>query len=315
MRMNNSPSKVLIVDDTPENMEIIGKFLETEGYDLYLADNGWSAIELVKNNEFDLILMDVMMPGLDGFETFAEMKRLNSRFDIPLIFLTAKVDIESIVKGFEIGGADYIRKPFNSLELRARIKHQLELRSMRLVIDAQNQFLLEANEALKNASMFDPLTKLFNRREILTRLEHEINRFERNGKVFSVLLGDLDYFKKINDSYGHHFGDEVLIRISEVFLEAIRKQDTVARWGGEEFLFLLPETDDEGARVLAEKLLAAIESTHFEVNDERINVSMTFGSCCYKSHESIEVFIDKADQALYAGKNNGRKQVVVWQDQ
>lgn len=152
MKLSEVSSKILIVDDTPENMEIIGKLLESEGYDLYLADSGWSALELVKNNVFDLILMDVMMPGMDGFETFSELKRLNDDFDTPLIFLTAKVDIDSIVKGFEMGGADYIRKPFNSLELRARVKYQLELRYMRKKIEEQNRYLIEAYEALKNVS-------------------------------------------------------------------------------------------------------------------------------------------------------------------
>lgn len=312
MRLRDNPPKVLIVDDTPENMEIIGKLLESEGYDLYLADNGRSAIELVSYNSFDLILMDVMMPELDGFETFSEIKRLDEGFDVPLIYLTAKVDIESIVKGFEMGGADYIRKPFNSLELKARVKHQLDLRQMRQKIEDQNQALLEANERLKTASLTDPLTTLFNRREILLRVEHEIARFERNGNIFSILIGDIDDFKRINDEHGHQVGDDVLKQVSKVFLEQIRKQDTVARWGGEEFIFLLPQTDDVGVLVLAEKLRSTVESTQIKTERGVIRITMTFGCCSFQKMERLEAFIDKADQALYTGKKNGKNQVFVW---
>lgn len=312
MMFTNEAPRILIVDDTHENMEIIGKSLEKEGYDLYVANDGYSAIELVGKIEFDLILMDIMMPGLDGYETISKIKQLNPNFNTPLIFLTAKADIDSVIKGFEMGGADYIRKPFNSLELKARVKYQVELRQLRAKIEYQNKCLKEANDELKRYAITDPLTRLFNRREIISRIQNEMDRFERSGRKFSIIIGDIDYFKQINDTYGHRVGDEVLQKIAQIFLENIRKQDSVARWGGEEFLFVLPETEDHGALILGEKLKMAVQQGNFGDEGQGFKVTMTFGVCCYTVPQKADDFIGKADQALYIGKSNGRNQVVLW---
>lgn len=305
--------RILIVDDTHENMEIIGRLLETEGYDLYLADNGYSAIELSEKFDFDLILMDVMMPNLDGFETFLKIKNIRKDSIPPVIFLTAKVDVESIIMGFEIGGADYVKKPFNGLELKARVKYQLELRRMRKEIEIKNRFLEEANAQLKEYATLDPLTKLYNRREVMERIQYEANRFERTEKAFSVIIADIDFFKQVNDTYGHQFGDFVLQKLSDLFLQTLRKQDSAARWGGEEFLMLLPDTEADGAFVLAETLRKKIMKMLFEKDENHVNITMTFGVSTFTDKESIEEVINKADQALYEGKASGRNQTRIWE--
>jgi diguanylate cyclase (GGDEF)-like protein len=309
--MRDRQARILIVDDTHENMEIIGKMLEQEGYDLYLADNGVSAIDLVEKIDFDLILMDIMMPDMDGFETTVAIRQLKPDADVPVILLTAKVDIESVVKGFEIGAADYVRKPFNALELKARVKYQLSLGWMRSEIEFKNRCLQEAYDQLKQCAILDPLTKLFNRSEIMERLQHEINRFERSGKTFSILIGDIDDFKQVNDTYGHQFGDFVLQTMSDLFVENLRKQDSVSRWGGDEFLFLLPETDEAGAVILAEKLRKAIEESSIVHANHQVSMTMTFGICCFEQVQSYEALIDRADEALYQGKADGRNRVAV----
>lgn len=309
--MMDRQARILIVDDTHENMEIIGRVLEQEGYDLYLADNGALAIDLVGKIDFDLILMDIMMPDLDGFETTVAIRHLKPDSNIPVILLTAKADIESVVKGFEVGAADYVRKPFNALELKARVKYQLELGRLRSELEYINCCLQEAYDQLKQYAMLDPLTKIFNRREILNRLQHEINRFERNGKAFSILVGDIDYFKRVNDTYGHQFGDLVLQTLSDLFQKKLRSQDSVARWGGEEFLFLLPETDIAGAVVLADKLRKVIEATTIMHLQQSVNVTMTFGVCSIDHVKDYEELISKADEALYRGKAQGRNCVAI----
>lgn len=148
---NTSEVRILIVDDTAENMEIIGKTLEKEGYDLYIADSGESALELVKSNGFDLILLDIMMPDMDGFEVLQQLKALPNGMNTPVMFLTGKVEVESIVKGLEMGAVDYIRKPFNIMELKARVHQQIEMALVRRALEARVQYLEKRNETLEKA--------------------------------------------------------------------------------------------------------------------------------------------------------------------
>lgn len=314
MLMPIEPYRILIVDDTPENMEIIGKLLESEGYDLYLAENGQSALVLAQKVDFDLILLDIMMPELDGFQTYSEIKKLKPLDPTPVIFLTAKVDIESVIKGFEIGGADYVRKPFNGLELKARVKYQLQLRSMRQEIAYQNRCLQEANQKLQAYATTDPLTQLFNRRKITELIQYEMERSKRNQTSFSIMIGDIDHFKNVNDSHGHSFGDFVLEKTSRRLIESVRSQDSVARWGGEEFLILMPETDAEGAGTLAEKLRAIISETAYEYSAGVLHITMTFGVCSYNGTQSFEQLVKCADDALYYGKEQGRNRVILWNE-
>lgn len=311
MDIINSQIKILLVDDIRMNLEIAGKTLEKEGYDLYIADNGFTALDLVRETVFDLILLDIMMPEMDGFETCRKIRQNKRNLDIPIIFLTAKADIDSIVTGFDLGAVDYIRKPFNYLELIARVKTHVELKKTREELRRKNIKLKEAYEQLKIVAKTDPLTGLINRREMIERIEYEMVIYERSKVNFTLIIGDIDFFKKVNDTYGHECGDKVLASISRIFTKNTRKQDSVGRWGGEEFLFLLPNTNQEQGAVLAEKLRTVIERTGFYKENIKLSLTITFGVCSIKAGQSVNELISDADKALYEGKRRGRNCVVV----
>jgi len=313
IKFDNRQIRILVVDDTPANLEIAVKILEQEHYDLYIADSGSSALELIEKIDFDLILMDIMMPTMDGFETYTLIKEHEKNKDLPIIFLTAKVDIDSVVKGFELGAVDYIRKPFNGLELKARVRNHVELKKIREEAEQKNKSLLEAYETLEIIATTDPLTTLLNRREMLKRMEYERVNFERNQLPFSIIIADIDFFKKVNDTYGHDCGDHVLASVADILKENARKQDSISRWGGEEFLLMLPETDSNGAAILAEKLRIKIGESIFSTDTAEVKITMTFGISVFKGNEALDKLISKADVALYQGKESGRNRVVIFQ--
>lgn len=313
--IENNQIKILLVDDTPVNLEIAGKVLEKEGYNLYITDNGLDAIDLVNETAFDLILLDIMIPEMDGFQICKTIKDNESYKEIPVIFLTAKVDIESIIYGFELGGVDYIRKPFHSLELLARVKTHVELMKMREELKTKNSKLQEAYNQLMILSKTDFLTKLYNRREMLERMEYEKVRHERSKASFCLLMGDIDFFKEVNDTYGHESGDLVLVTISELFINHTRKQDSVGRWGGEEFILLLPETTAAEGAILAEKLRKLVEEKVFSHKDNNFKVTISFGVSDYKSGQTLDILISDADRALYEGKKRGRNCIVIGEGQ
>jgi diguanylate cyclase (GGDEF)-like protein len=247
-----------------------------------------------------------MMPDMDGFETYNYIRNTENNIRTPIIFLTAKVDVENVVKSFEMGAVDYIRKPFNTMELKARVKTHIELSKMREELARKNKLLQEANDELKILASTDPLTSLVNRRTLLFLLDKEQSRFKRNNKPFSIIIADIDSFKRVNDTYGHNFGDYVIASIADLFRKSVRAQDCIARWGGEEYLILMPETDCTGAVIIAEKLRNTIESFVFQNNDISIHVTMTFGVSSYDNIMDTDLLINKADSALYSGKEKGK---------
>jgi diguanylate cyclase (GGDEF)-like protein len=216
--------------------------------------------------------------------------------NIPVIFITAKGDTEDILEGFGVGAVDYIMKPFRLEEVYVRVKTHLILSAAlkKLTLDSET----------------DPLTGLFNRRTFMQKIENEALRFKRTQKPFSILFGDIDLFKKINDTYGHLAGDAILVSISHILNTEKREIDQVARWGGEEFLILLPETNLKGAVQLGNKIRKSISAKPITHEGQEINVTMSFGVSEYNSETHIEKTIDLADQRLYLAKNSGRNKVV-----
>jgi two-component system, cell cycle response regulator len=333
MVLSRNKSLILIVDDNPQNLQIIGEKIEQTGYDTAIATNGNQAYDFAKINQPDLMLLDIMMPMVDGFEVCRLFKNNSITRDIPIIFLTARTNYDDITKAFELGAVDYVLKPFNLLELKARIKTHLDLKKSREKLAEYNKELKNANQDLiqankiiseKNiqlsetmkqleiAARTDPLTGLLNRRRIIELIEIEAIRYARNKKLFSIVIGDIDFFKSINDSYGHDGGDFVLKTIAETISSNIRKQDSASRWGGEEFLILLPETNISGARNLTEKLREKLLDCGFTSINSDLKVPMTFGLAEFDSGQSIDSTIKKADIALYEGKSKGRNCVVVY---
>ena len=287
---------IMIVDDTKDNINILRQFLAKFGFKTKVAFNGEMALDLIPKLKPDLILLDIMMPGIDGYEVCIRLKKDAELKNIPVIFITARGDTKDVVEGFEAGAVDFIMKPFRLEEVYARVKTHLTLSAALKKLTLDNET--------------DPLTGLFNRRAFLEKIENEAIRFKRNQKPFSILFGDIDLFKKINDTYGHSAGDAILVSISHILNTEKREIDQVARWGGEEFLILLPETNLKGAVQLGNKIRKSISAKHITHEGQEINVTMSFGVSEYNSETHIEKTIDLADQRLYLAKNSGRNKVV-----
>lgn len=295
--MNSDKTKeILLVDDMPKNLQVLASQLSEVNYQITMATNGESALKSLEQSIPDLILLDINMPGLNGFETCELMKQNEAYRDIPVIFLTARDEPDDIVKGFEIGGVDYLTKPFYQAELLVRIKNILELFDLR--------------KKLEQAAITDPLTTLMNRRGMLERLEQEVSRLKRRGLSGCIILSDIDNFKSINDTLGHDYGDYVLESVANIMLKSLRKEDLVSRWGGEEFLIFLSDTDIDNGFNIIDKLRESISSYSFEFQGVTKTVTMTFGLTLYNVEQTIDQNIKVADELLYSGKTSGKNRVV-----
>jgi diguanylate cyclase (GGDEF)-like protein len=239
--------------------------------------------------------------------------------DIPVIFMTALSDTVDKLKGFEAGGVDYVTKPFDRIELMARVKAHVELRRYQEKLKLSNQRLRKVNEELREiqkqlelAAKTDQLTQLSNRRDMLEKMEYERVRFKRSQKPFVLIISDIDNFKEFNDTFGHDCGDFVLVSVANIMRSMIREGDLLARWGGEEFLFLLLETNLEGGGIVAEKVRKRIATHSYRYKELTLSVTMTFGVSVFDNDDmTIDDVLKKADQALYRGKNRGKNCVVL----
>ncbi len=309
--------KILIVDDLPMNIKMLGELLKGQ-YEIIVANNGAKSLQLAMEKQPDLILMDVMMPEMDGYTACRLLKSQPETADIPVLFITARNDSEDIVNGFAAGGNDYITKPFNVSELYARVHNHIELRKSRQAIQSYAAELEKVNRELKQllkqqeiVARYDPLTSAANRRYAIERIQDEFARYQRTKRVFSLIMADIDNFKNINDTYGHEGGDFVLKHLVALMQQNLRQQDLVSRWGGEEFLLLLPETNVNEARMAAEKVRAIITSGQFIYNDILIPVTATFGVAEFNPDLELDRNIGRADEAMYRGKKTNKNCVIV----
>lgn len=300
-------ARILIIDDSPTLRSEVIKVLQSTGLfsNFIEASNPTEGFKiLVERNNIDIILCDVVMPGMDGFK-FLAMKMARPEFsDIPVIMLTSQGEIKDKIKGLEEGASDYLTKPFDPGELIARVKAHLRIKMLQ---DA----LKKTNEQLIELSIRDVLTGLYNRRHFMEILEKEFDRTQRYGSKLAFLMIDLDHFKKINDTYGHITGDKVLVEVAKVFLKGLRKNDVVGRYGGEEFAMILPGNDINGAKIVAERYRSSIENLKIEVGPTPLKLTVTIG-CSSAPHPDIKTIndlINSADDALYRGKKLGRNRV------
>ena len=279
----NEPPRILVVDDTPENLEIVGRTLEESHFDVYVAHSGQTALELLGKVSVDLVLLDVMMPEMDGFETCQAIKSDPAQRDTPVIFMTAKVDVESVIRGFKLGAADYIRKPFNLLELLARVQTQIELRQLRLRIEHE--------------ASTDLLTGLLNQREILRRIDYEATRAARSGSSFSLLLTKITHVHEIKGRLGRTASDAMLQSAASLFQSSIRLMDSLARWSDDAFLFLLPDTDETGAEVLAASLRAHFADSRIAVDGNQDEApTLSTGVVRYRPSTTVLDLLAEAEE-------------------
>ncbi|MBW3573186.1 MAG: diguanylate cyclase [Gemmatimonadetes bacterium] len=305
-------TRILVVDDVPDNVEILDARLSSRGYEVVTATNGEEALASVSDTPPHLILLDVMMPGMDGREVARRIKEDESLPFIPIILVTALSEADDVVQGLESGADDYISKPYNFRELEARVRAMLRIKGLQDELDQKNRELELANHRLKKLSITDGLTELFNHRHVHELLQDEFERSARTGENVAVVMMDLDRFKAINDTYGHPTGDVILYETAQIIQETAREIDMVGRYGGEEFIAILPETAEDPAAAFAERVRAAVEGHVFRdgSTEVRMTVSCGVASLSAQRVDSPESLLKRADQALYQAKESGRNRVV-----
>ncbi len=288
---------ILIIDDTEANIETLTALLG-EQYDLLISLSGREALALLDEEHVDLVLLDIVLPGMDGFEVCRRIKAEKKTQDIPVIFITVKSDEDSIERAYELGGVDYITKPFRSREVLSRIKKELTLQTML--------------DELAHLASTDPLTKLYNRRHFSKISQHALALAKREQEALSVIMLDIDRFKRVNDTYGHQAGDEVIMHLAKTIMAHLRQSDFACRFGGEEFVVLLPNTSIDDARYTAEKLRKAVEENAAILsNGEAVyyTVSLGVSTVDLKSESLIDSALKRADEALFLAKEHGRNLV------
>jgi two-component system, cell cycle response regulator len=292
--------KILVADDSAISRRLLEKMLERLGYEVELAVDGQQALgALMRADGPRLAVVDWMMPGMDGLEVCRRVRQRTAPYTY-VILLTARDRQEDVLAGLDAGADDFLTKPFDAIELRAR------LRSGGRVLELQ-EALFAAVEALRHQATRDALTGLLNRGLVLDGLARELHRAEREQKPLSVVIADLDHFKRINDTHGHPAGDAVLRHAADRMRSALRGYDLVGRYGGEEFLVVLPGCDPERARQVAERLREAMAAEPMPTGNAEVHVTVSLGIAC-ATGEGVDsvALIQAADDALYRAKANGR---------
>lgn len=302
---------ILVVDDNPTNLSVLSTALKGSGYKVRVAMDGESAIEQVLEDAPELILLDVQMPGIDGFETCRRLKAVQETQDIPIIFITASADLDNKVKGLSIGAVDYVTKPFQHEEVLARVRVHLELRFLTRKVQEQAIALQLANQELHRLANLDGLTEVANRRRFDQYFEQEWRRAEREQSCISLILCDIDYFKNYNDQYGHQAGDACLRKVAQAISETLRRPgDLVTRYGGEEFAVILPNTSAQGAVHIAELICIQIEKMkilHAQSQvSSQVTLSLGISSVVPNFSQHPDELIATTDKALYLAKAKGR---------
>ncbi len=303
--------RILVVDDVEANVNLLTTHLRAVGYYVIPARDGEEALSKIGDAQPDLILLDIMMPKLNGFKVCERIKSNNATKYIPVIMVTALNDIEDKIKGQEAGADDFISKPFNKLELLTRVKSLLRIKSLHDQLNEKIAELEVAKERLRLLANTDGLTRLYNHRYFKDFLMRELDRAGRHQLSISVVMIDIDYFKHYNDTNGHQAGDHLLRKIARLFAENIRKIDMAARYGGEEFALVLLETNKTSAAIAAEKIRGIVEEFHFEHEETQPNgkITISMGVATYpEDATSFDLLIGCADRRLYFAKENGRNQ-------
>ncbi|MBN2259060.1 MAG: diguanylate cyclase [Clostridiales bacterium] len=323
--MKKYKTNILIVDDTRANIISLEAILESASMNILTASSGGDALKMLLTESVDIVLLDVQMPDMNGFEV-AELMRQNSKTkNIPIIFITAiNKEEKYIFKGYELGAVDYLYKPINNEILKSKINVFVKLREQVKIIESKTKELEEkivqleiAEKKLNQLARIDDLTGVYNRRAFEEKFESEWFRSLRNKNHFSLLMIDIDDFKFFNDTYGHLEGDQCLKRVANAIEKTLKRPfDEIARFGGEEFIVLLPETDNEGARTVANDIRIAIEDLKMvnELSETSKYVTVSIGVAEKVPTREMDKnsLIDAADKALYKAKRSGKNRVCVY---
>jgi two-component system cell cycle response regulator len=310
--MERNKKRILVVDDHEDNIELLRARLEARGYEVEGASDGQAALDAVKRVCPDLILLDVMMPKMDGIEVVRRLKANSDLPFIPVIMQTALDSTEYKVEGLDAGADDYITKPINFAELEARVNSLLRIKSLQSALAARERELSDLNDKLRTISLTDGLTGVENRRSLEERLHEMWQHSVRLHEPIALIICDIDKFKSVNDNYGHQAGDSVLKEFAQLLKAEAREIDRVGRYGGEEFLLILSGTVLDAAVTFAERLREKVESHTFSYAGGTLRRTMSCGVAA-SPHPRVrdqEALLRAADDALYVAKETGRNRVV-----
>lgn len=299
----------LIVDDEKEIRTLIGKFLSETNYNCILAEDGYSALEIIRKNNLDLVITDIKMEGMNGLKL---MEKAHENYSyLPFIVLTGFAQEYSFSEIIDQGASDFLTKPVKLEMLKVRADKAVFLARKQKELYEALEKLKESERRYKELSITDGLTNLYNHNHFMNQLKKEIERAKRFEHPLSLMLMDVDNFKQYNDTYGHPEGDKALKRIGETIQHNIRSTDSGYRYGGEEFAVILPETDDKDAFMAAERLRKAFESEKFTPNGKIVNMTISIGIARYKPQEDLSGLIKRADKGLYAAKTRGKNRICI----
>jgi two-component system chemotaxis response regulator CheY len=292
--------KILVVEDDPVSLKVLETFLRRWGYEVLVAQNGRQAWDVLhKPDAASIVISDWMMPDMDGIELCAKIRRMDMAGYIYFIILTTKAGKEDVLRGLEAGADDYLTKPFDHDELKYRINIG------RRIIELEQRILRMADT--------DPLTGILNRRAFMVRFEAEIQRSLREGIPLSLILADIDHFKRVNDQYGHQAGDQVLQAFTRQLSRSLRPYDLLGRYGGEEFIMGLPKAGSPHSGAMAERFRQGIEKTTIPLGNGEgsLHITASFGVASWRPgiDTDLDSIIRRADEALYRAKSEGRNRV------
>lgn len=289
--------KILVVDDNQNNLRLLQDILEDETYEVITIDDSLSVLDIACKIKPDLILLDIMMPNMDGFELCGRIKTHPEISDIPIIMVTAKSDGIDLKNAFDLGAVDYIKKPFDEMEIIARVQSVLRLK--------------QSQDNLKEKASKDGLTGIYNHALLIELFEKEYLKAKRASESLAFVMLDIDHFKLVNDTYGHTGGDIVLQELVKILNNSIRENDLVGRYGGEEFSIVLGKATCEDTLDICERIRKNVENHDFQIGELTIHVTISVGFYYKASEDTISSseMIKLADEALYKAKQGGRNQV------
>ena len=297
--------KILAVDDSLLICQQIEKVLKNEEYTVYKSHSAKETLELLEEVDPDLILLDVILPDMEGYELFEKIKAKDKNH-APVIFITSKDSEQDVIRGFELGACDYIKKPFRPEELKSRVKAHLEDKRERDELKILNETLKANMQILNRVAYRDELTGLYNRRVVVEKLAQDL--MEPNRQDALVMI-DVDDFKHVNDCYGHDAGDMVLVCISNI-MESVCRRHKVIRWGGEEFLIILMAVTKQECYEVCEEIRKEIQAFPFLQGNTTFYCTVTLGISLYDKEQSFKMNMTHADMALYRGKKTGKNRTV-----
>jgi diguanylate cyclase (GGDEF)-like protein len=302
MGKKNSNINVLIVDDDLSVRNTMDEYIANAGFSTLAAASAEEALELIEKNNFAVVITDIRLPGLGGLELTKVIKQKNGS---DVIVVTGYSDDYSYEEAINIGASDFVIKPVRLEELLLRLRRVLKERQL----SSERTRMMQK---LQKLATTDGLTKLYNSRSFYSQLELEVDRYNRYKHPLSLLLLDIDNFKDFNDNFGHLEGDKVLVRFSQIIKSCLRTNDSAYRYGGEEFTVILPETNGDEAKTVAQRIRSSLETEKFKpIPDKNAKITISIGVTQYFPKEELSAFIRRADKAMYLSKKNGRNRVTV----